>query len=176
MSAHTEVPISLLSKLVSPPRERSESKKREDEPAQADQEDLGSGSRAASEGQHRAKLRLKRGGMEAKLSRGTQALGTSLAAIPREGGKAGHRWPHAGGRTGFPPTAAGRDRRLRGCHLTGEAKERRCGPKGDSPNSPASLWAPPPLSTSWKWPSTLGHGCCHVSLSDTELASSCPGL
>lgn len=103
--------------------------------------------------------------MEAKLSRGTQALGTSLtprglAAMPREGGKAGHPQPHAGGRAGFPPTAAGRDRRLRCCHLTGEAKERRCGPKGDNPNSPASLWAPPPLSTSWKWPSILGHGCC----------------
>lgn len=41
-----------------------------------------------------------------------------LPAIPREGGKAGYQWPHAGGRTGFPPTAVGRDRRLRCCHLT----------------------------------------------------------
>lgn len=49
------------SKLVPPPRERSESKEREGEPAQADQEDLGHGSRAGSEGQHHAKLQLKQG-------------------------------------------------------------------------------------------------------------------
>lgn len=62
----------------SPPQSSSlhperRSKKREDEPAQADQEDLGDGSRAASEGWHCTKLQLKRGGMEAKLSRGTQS-------------------------------------------------------------------------------------------------------
>lgn len=150
----TQVPIGLLLK-AGPSIQRSESKKREDEPAQADQEDLGHGSRAASEGQHHAKLQLKQGGMEAKLSRGTQALGTCLTLSyprpcchPHRGWQSRASVTPGRGKDWLPPTAVGRDRQLRCCHLTGEAKERRCGPK-------ASLWAPP-LSTSWKCPKHLG--------------------
>lgn len=103
------------SKLVPPPRERSESKEREGEPAQADQEDLGHGSRAGSEGQRHAKLQLKQGGVEAKLSRGTQALGTChTLSYPRPCCHSQRGWQSRAsvspcrGKDWLPPTAAGR--------------------------------------------------------------------
>lgn len=97
------------------PRERCESKKREDEPAQADKEDLGSGGRAAGEGRHHAKLQLKRGGMEGQRPR-SRAEGpkrfarlalsylqpTALLPSPARVVEEGIDGPHGGGRTGFP--------------------------------------------------------------------------
>lgn len=76
---------------------------------------MGSRSRAASEGRHRAKLQLKQGGMETKPSRGTQAHGTCLtpsyprpSCHPQRGWQSRVSMAQCRGKDWLPPYSCGK--------------------------------------------------------------------